>query len=90
MEKDWSDLETFTAKGKHNRPLRTEVPEKMKLTKKARRIIEALEAKGFVALYRGKRGNIRLIKATYKGQKKAKPLEYYKWFPKWINKDEIF
>jgi alkylation response protein AidB-like acyl-CoA dehydrogenase len=49
-----------------------------------------LEQKGLVYLYRGKKGDIRLVKATYEGHKKAKPLEYYRWYPNWIKKDEIF
>lgn len=49
-----------------------------------------LEAEGLVKIYRGSKKEIKLIKATYQGQKKAKPLDYYKWFPAWSKKDEIF
>lgn len=52
--------------------------------------LNELESDGLVAIIRGKKGAIKLVKATYEGQKKANPLEYYRWFPKWIKKDEIF
>jgi alkylation response protein AidB-like acyl-CoA dehydrogenase len=45
------------------------------------KLLTSLEAKGLALLHRDKRGNITLAKATYKGLKQAKPLEYYKWFP---------
>ncbi|MDH5532746.1 MAG: acyl-CoA/acyl-ACP dehydrogenase [Candidatus Bathyarchaeota archaeon] len=48
------------------------------------KLLTSLEAKGLAFLYKGKRGNIALAKATYKGLRQAKPLEYYKWFPEWI------
>jgi len=52
--------------------------------------LTALEAKGLVNLYKDRRGNITLAKATYKGLKQAKPLEYYKWYPDWIDKKLLF
>ena len=52
-------------------------------------VLLALEDKGLVKLYRGKKG-IALAKATYEGLSKAYPLEYYKWFPVWINQENIF
>jgi hypothetical protein len=48
------------------------------------KLLTSLEAKGLAFLYKGKRGDIVLAKATYKGLRQAKPLEYYKWFPKWM------
>ncbi|MFX0072161.1 MAG: acyl-CoA dehydrogenase family protein [Candidatus Hermodarchaeota archaeon] len=53
-------------------------------------ILLELEEDGLIALYRGSKGSIKLIKATYKGQTTSKPLEYYRWFPEWVKKDEIF
>jgi len=53
-------------------------------------LLTSLEAKGFVKLYKDRQGSISLAKATYKGLKEAKPLEYYKWFPEWVNKDLLF
>jgi alkylation response protein AidB-like acyl-CoA dehydrogenase len=50
------------------------------------KLLTSLEAKGLVKLYRDRRGRIALAKATYKGLREAKPLEYYQWFPEWINK----
>jgi hypothetical protein len=41
-------------------------------------------------LYRDGRGTIALIKATYEGLRKAAPLEKYKWFPDWLDKEFIF
>ena len=53
-------------------------------------VLTSLETKGFVKLYKDRRGAIALAKATYKGLREAKPLEHYKWFPEWINKDLLF
>ena len=54
------------------------------------KLLTSLETKGLVFLYKDKRGNITLAKATYKGLRQAKPLEYYKWFPEWIKKKQLF
>jgi len=53
-------------------------------------ILTALETKGLIKLFRDKRGNIALAKATYKGLKQAKPPEYYQWYPEWIDKNLLF
>ncbi len=53
------------------------------------KLLTSLEAKGLAFLYKDRRGNIALAKATYKGLRQAKPLEYYKWFPKWIKKEQL-
>jgi len=53
-------------------------------------LLTSLEAKGVVKLYKDRRGNITLAKATYKGLKQAKPLDYYKWYPDWLNKSHLF
>jgi hypothetical protein len=54
------------------------------------KLLISLEAKGFAKLYKDKRGAITLAKATYKGLKEAKPLDHYKWFPEWIDKELLF
>jgi hypothetical protein len=54
------------------------------------KMLISLEAKGLAFLYKDKRGNITLAKATYKGLRQAKPLEYYEWFPEWIKKKQLF
>jgi len=54
------------------------------------KLLESLEVKGLVKLYRDRRGRIALARATYKGLKKAKPLKYYQWFPKWVNEEQPF
>jgi len=54
------------------------------------KVLASLEAKGFVKLYKDRRGAIVLAKATYGGLKEAKPLEHYKWFPSWIDKELLF
>jgi hypothetical protein len=54
------------------------------------KLLTSLETKGLAFLYKDKRGNITLAKATYKGLRQAKPLEYYKWFPEWIKKKQLF
>ena len=54
------------------------------------RILASLEAKGLVHLYKDRRDNILLAKATHKGLKEANPPEHYKWFPEWIRKQKLF
>ena len=54
------------------------------------KVLTSLAAEGLVKLYKDRRGAIALAKATYKGLKEAKPLEYYKWFPEWIDKELLF
>jgi hypothetical protein len=49
----------------------------------------SLEEKGYLKLYRDKKG-IALAKATYEGLKRAYPQEYYRWFPSWVKEDNIF
>ena len=53
------------------------------------KLLESLESRGLAKLYRDRRGRIALARATYKGLKKAKPLEYYQWFPDWIKKEML-
>ena len=53
-------------------------------------LLTALEAKDLAKLYKDRRGNISLAKATYKGLKQAKPSEFYQWYPDWLNKDLKF
>jgi len=50
-------------------------------------LLLSLEEKGFVKLYRSKKG-IELAKATYEGLDRAHPIEYYRWFPSWITNDK--
>jgi hypothetical protein len=70
---------------------REEMMEKLGLTgEDLDKALEAAEAEKLVALYR-KRGGITLAKATYAGLKKAKPQEYYNFFPDFVDKGrEIF
>ena len=49
----------------------------------------SLERKELVKLCRDKKG-IALAKATYKGLNRANPPEYYRWFPSWVTKDNVF
>jgi hypothetical protein len=53
-------------------------------------ILMMLETEGLAKLHRDKRGNIILAKATFKGLRKAKPREYYEWYPEWIDKNLLF
>jgi alkylation response protein AidB-like acyl-CoA dehydrogenase len=53
------------------------------------KILVSLEQKKLVKLYRGKRG-IQLAKATYEGLGKAYPLEFYRWFPSWVDEKRKF
>jgi alkylation response protein AidB-like acyl-CoA dehydrogenase len=50
-------------------------------------LLASLEKQGFAKLVRTKKG-IELAKATYEGLTRAHPLDYYKWFPSWIDKDK--
>ncbi len=54
------------------------------------KVLTSLEAEELIKLYKDRRGAIVLAKATYKGLKEAKPLEHYKWFPEWIDKELLF
>jgi alkylation response protein AidB-like acyl-CoA dehydrogenase len=54
------------------------------------KVLTSLEAKGLIKLFKDRRGVIVLAKATYKGLKEAKPLEHYKWFPDWVDKELLF
>ncbi len=56
---------------------------------KLNEVLLSLEKKGFVRLYRDRKG-IALVKATYEGLKEAYPEEYYRWFPSWVKEDNIF
>jgi alkylation response protein AidB-like acyl-CoA dehydrogenase len=53
-------------------------------------ILESVESKGLVRLYRDSRKTIAMAKATYDGLRKANALNNYKWYPDWLNKDFIF
>jgi alkylation response protein AidB-like acyl-CoA dehydrogenase len=53
-------------------------------------VLKSLESKALVKLYSDNRGTIALVKATYAGLRKAEPLEKYKWYPDWLNKDLVF
>jgi hypothetical protein len=52
-------------------------------------LLESLEQKNLVKLYR-KKGAIELAKATYEGLKQTNPLEYYQWFPWWVDEKRKF
>ena len=49
-----------------------------------------LEEQELAVNYRDKRGVLALSRATYKGLKKAKPNEYYQYFPEWVDRSEFF
>ena len=50
----------------------------------------SLEGKDLVSLYRDRRGDIALARATYKGLDMAYPSEHYKHIPSWVNQKDIF
>ena len=54
------------------------------------KLLTTLETRDMVKLYKDKRGAVLMARATHKGLKEAKPLDYYKWFPEWLNKDYLF
>jgi alkylation response protein AidB-like acyl-CoA dehydrogenase len=53
------------------------------------KVLISLEQKKLVKLYRDRRG-IQLAKLTYEGLKQANPLEYYQWFPWWVDDKRKF
>ncbi|MFH1350958.1 MAG: acyl-CoA dehydrogenase family protein [Pseudomonadota bacterium] len=53
------------------------------------RVLVSLEEKGLAILFRGRKG-IELAKATYQGLNKAHPIEYYQWFPSWVDERRRF
>lgn len=53
-------------------------------------VLETLESKSIVKLYRDSKRTIGLVKATYGGLRKAGSLEKYKWYPDWLDRDFIF
>jgi alkylation response protein AidB-like acyl-CoA dehydrogenase len=50
----------------------------------------SLEEKKLVDLWRDRHGVIKLAKATYEGLNKAKPFEFYCWYPQWSKEEERF
>ncbi|MHA1724069.1 MAG: acyl-CoA dehydrogenase family protein [Promethearchaeota archaeon] len=55
-----------------------------------RKILENLEAKKKIVIYRSRQGKIALVKATYNGIQEAFPEEYYRWFPDWYDDADKF
>lgn len=51
---------------------------------------ELIERGDVMTLKDKKTGEIKLVKASYDGLKKAYPAEYYRWFPTWITMDRKF
>ena len=49
-----------------------------------------LEEKGLTGLYRDRKGDIKLARATYDGIARANPKSYYKYIPSWVDKEDIF
>lgn len=52
-------------------------------------VLTVLEKKGLVKLLRDKKG-IALAKATYEGLAMAFPPDHYRWFPSWVEANNIF
>ncbi len=60
--------------------------------KKIREICKELENNGLVVAFYDRKGEIKMVKANYKGLDKAYPPEHYRWFPDWydIERDAFF
>jgi hypothetical protein len=71
---------------------REDVKERLTLAdeQKLNEILENLELKDLVVLYRDSKKMIVLAKATYEGLRKAVPSEKLKWYPEWLSKDFVF
>ncbi|MDP2645064.1 MAG: acyl-CoA dehydrogenase family protein [Desulfobacterales bacterium] len=52
-------------------------------------VLLGLESRGLVKLHRDRKG-IALAKATYEGLNRAFPAEHYRWFPEWVEAENIF
>ena len=52
--------------------------------------LAALEAKGPVTQFKGRRGQLQMAKATLRGIKEAHPPEYYRQIPSWVLPEDIF
>ncbi len=50
----------------------------------------ALDTRKVVGLYYDKRGDIAMVRITLKGLSEAKPPEYYRYLPSWVEKNDIF
>ena len=50
----------------------------------------SMEGKGLTGLYRDRKGEVKLARATYDGMARANPKEYYKYIPSWVNKEDMF
>lgn len=53
-------------------------------------VCEKLEYEGLVFAFRGKNGNIELVKANYEGLDKAFPKEFYRWIPEGYDETKLF
>jgi hypothetical protein len=49
-----------------------------------------LEKDGLVDLYRDRKGVIVLARSTYEGLAKVHKPEYYRSFPTWVDREELF
>ncbi|MCW7075719.1 MAG: acyl-CoA/acyl-ACP dehydrogenase [Candidatus Syntrophoarchaeum sp.] len=52
--------------------------------------LEKLEDKGLAISYRGRKGDIKLARATFKGLQDAKPIDWYRYIPDWVDRDDLF
>jgi alkylation response protein AidB-like acyl-CoA dehydrogenase len=53
-------------------------------------ILRSLEKEDLASLYKDRKGNILLARATYTGLAKAFPFEEYQWIPEWVRKEDVF
>lgn len=54
------------------------------------KVIDALQEQGLVMTTRNRKGAVQLVKANYKGLKKAYPQEHYRWAPEFVTEDRMF
>ncbi len=85
-------LETLAGFYRQHPALYMEIEDMMERLEITRPDLEAplltLEAEKRVALYRGKKGEIALIKATYDGLREAKPQDYYLFIPEFVDREK--
>ncbi len=54
------------------------------------KVASSLEQKGYASIYRDRKGVLRLVKPTYAGLRKIKPLKYFQYFPPFVKSEEAF
>jgi len=52
--------------------------------------LQKLDKMGLANLHKNRRGEVTLVRATFQGISKANPQDYYKYFPSWVDQNDMF